>query len=147
MHSFLVKNKKPICKWTQIPHGIFYEGLIPKGYDLAVCPSEGTVILDIDRHGDKNGFDYIPEHLKSELSNTLNYPTKNQGEHYWFKYTGDKILANTHSKYGIDLRTHKGYVVWYPKDNPRNYLHLIKESSTELNSWLEDLFTYYKQNK
>lgn len=125
-----------------LPHGTFYEGELPSGYSLAITPSEGYVIIDVDKHGDINGFDSIPEELKEELSNTLHYPTKNEGMHYWVKYTGDNKLANKASNRGIDLRTSKGYVVWYPTEDVRELIKNVKESSKELNTWLEELFGY-----
>lgn len=129
-----------------IPHGTFFEGGVPDGFKLAVTPSEGYVIIDIDMHGDTNGFESIPKHLSKELSNTLNYHTKNDGMHCWFKYTGDSILANKTSNLGIDLRTHKGYVIYYPDNDIREQMHLVKDSSKELNTWLESLFGFKKNN-
>lgn len=143
MKSFLCKGKQPICKWGSIPHGVFYEGEIPDGFSLAVCPSEGYIVIDIDVHGYKNGFENIPEKLKLELSNTLHYPTKNKGMHFWFKYTGNKPLANKASKYSIDLRTSNGYVIWYPKYREvRESMKYVMKTSNELNDWLEELFSY-----
>jgi len=145
MKSFLVKNKRPLIKWGMLPDNIFYEGAVPEGYDLAISPSKGFIIVDIDKHGDKNGFNNIPNHLLNELENTLNYPTKNDGKHYWLRYTGTDILANKASKYSIDLRTHKGYVVWYPSNDVRDVMSEVKESSPELNEWLLELFGFIKK--
>lgn len=140
MKSFLVKNKTPIIKWSKIPDNTFFEGNVPESYSLAISPSKGYVILDVDKHGEINGYSNIPLHIRDELENTLQYGTKNNGTHYWLKYTGDKELTNKPSGLGIDLRTEKGYVVWYKKGDIRDYMHLIKESSLNLNLWLEDLF-------
>ena len=120
----------------------FYEGNIPTGFKLAVSPSKGTVIIDVDKHGKINGFHNIPKHLMFELKSTLNYPTKNEGRHFWFKYSGDGVLANKASNQGIDLRTDRGYVVYYPDNDIRDQMHLVKNSSKELNIWLEELFGY-----
>ena len=88
-------------------------------------------------------FENIPLKLYPELQETLSYPTPSDGRHYWIKYTGTKALANKASGLGIDLRTNKGYVVWYPKDKDiRDCLHEINETSSELNKWLEKLFSY-----
>jgi len=143
MKTFLVKNKKPMVQWSKIADNTFFKGEIPKGYDLAVCPSKGVIIIDVDIHPDKNknGFKHIPKELLSELNNTLNYKTKNQGKHYWFKYTGIKNLGNKTSNKGIDLRTHKGYVVFYPKYDIKDQMSKIKNSSPKLNKWLEKLFS------
>jgi len=149
MKSFLLKGKKPIISWGMLPDNIFYEGAIPKKYNLAVCPSYGTVVIDVDRHGKIDGFDNIPRNLYKELLKTYSYPTKNDGRHYWIKYTGTKLLKNKASNLGIDLRigakgtNNGGYVVYYPAENGEDIRHkikLINPSSKELNSWLEKLF-------
>ena len=140
MKSFLLKDKKPIVKWGQIPDEYYFEGKVPEGYSLAICPHFPFIILDVDNHGDINGADNIPFALKGELDKTLNYSTKNNGKHYWFKYSGNKELMNKTSGLSIDLRTHKGYVRWYLDNDIRKYITLIKASSPSLNLWLEKLF-------
>jgi hypothetical protein len=142
MKSFLTRGKRPIIKWGMLPSETYFEGTVPEGFSLAVSPSEGYVIIDVDRHGNIDGFDNIPEHLQSELDSTLSYATKNNGKHYWFKYTGGNYLANKTSSLGIDLRTSKGYVIWYPKENVKDCMPDVKESSATLNKWLEKLFSY-----
>lgn len=142
LKSFLVRGKKPIIKWGMLPDNTFFEGETPEGFSLAVTPSEGYVIIDVDRHGDIDGFDNIPDNLKYELSQTLHYTTKNNGMHYWIKYSGNDVLANKSSNLGIDLRTHKGYVVWYPKSDVRDMIKDINNSSDNLNKWLEKLFGF-----
>ena len=142
MKSFLLNGKRPIVKWGMIPDEIYYEGTVPEGFSLAVTPSEGYIVIDVDRHGDLDGFDSLPLPLNKEFSETFNYKTKNNGMHYWFKYTGNKPLGNKTSGVGIDLRTHRGYVVWYPKRDVRECISDVKDSSKELNKWLEKLFSY-----
>lgn len=148
MKSFLLKDKKPIIKWGMVPDETYFEGEIPQGYGLAICPNFPYVILDIDRHGDINGFDNIPSELLLDLSEHFCYNTKGNGKHIWLKYTGSKELMNKPSGLGIDLRTNKGYVKWYLDKDIRTYLHLIKETSNQLNNWLENLFciTNYEQH-
>jgi len=153
MRSFLLKNNEPIIKWGLLTDGTMYHGKIPEGYDLAVNPHRPYIIVDVDRHGKKDGFLNIPEHLKDELDSTFNYPTKHNGRHYWFYYTGDKFLINKASNLGIDLRTgnkrynakewtNGGYVKWHPRNNMNiiDVLDQVKRSSPELNKWLEELF-------
>jgi hypothetical protein len=142
MKSFLLKDKRPIVKWGMIPNETYFEGTVPEGYSLAVSPSEGYVIIDVDRHGKIDGFDNVPDNIITELNNTFNYKTKNNGMHYWVKYTGNRPLGNKTSGLGIDLRTHKGYVVFYPLLDPRDCMLKVKNSSTILNKWLEKLFSY-----
>lgn len=142
MKSFLLRGKRPIIRWGMLPDEVYFEGNVPEGYSLAITPSEGYVIIDVDRHGDVNGFDNIPPHLTHELAHTLKYETKNNGMHFWFKYNGSKPLGNKASGKGIDLRTHKGYVVWYPEGDIRTRMDEIRKSSDKLNYWLEELFSY-----
>lgn len=140
MKSFLLKDKKPICKWGMVPDETYFEGNVPEGYGLAICPNAPYVILDIDRHGEIDGFDNIPESILNELSTHFKYLTKGNGVHVWLKYTGFEELMNKTSGLGIDLRTHKGYVKWYLEGDIRDYLHLVNETSSKLNEWLESLF-------
>lgn len=143
MKSFLLRGKKPLIKWGQLPDETYFQGQLPEGFSLAVVPSKGYVVVDVDKHGSSNGFDNIPVEIFIELCNTFHYPTKNNGCHYWIKYTGNKPLGNKTSGLGIDLRVgNKGYVVYYPDNDIREQLHLVKESSTKLNFWLESLFSY-----
>ena len=146
MKSFLLKNNKPIVKWSLVPDEIYFEGNVPEGFDLAVCPSGNIVILDVDVKNGKNGFDFIPEEELKELNYTFHYNTKSGGAHYWIAYTGDKILMNTSTKYGLDLRIGAkkgnagGYVKYHHNVDIRECKHLIKKGSKELNLWLESLF-------
>lgn len=147
MRSFLLKDKIPILKWGMVPDETYFEGTIPKGYSLAISPHDPYVILDVDKHGEIDGFDNIPTHIKILLEKHFVYNTKNNGKHYWFKYTGTKKLMNKASGLGIDLRTNKGYVVWYKDKDIRNYKHEIKKTSFEMNNWLEHLFLIGKKLK
>jgi hypothetical protein len=159
MRTFLLKGGKPLIKWSLIPDNTFYRGEIPEGYDLAVNPHQPYIIVDVDRHN-KDGFLNIPEHLKAELDATLNYSTKNNGQHYWFCYSGNKVLLNKASNLGIDLRigyerytetkwNNGGYVKWHPRNEYRieDVLWKAQLSSKELNEWLEELFSYNNSNK
>lgn len=142
MKSFLLKGKQPIIKWGMLPDQVYFEGEVPEGYSLAVSPSGNYIVVDVDRHGDTSGFENIPTLIQMELDKTLQYPTKNDGKHYWMYYSGDKPLGNKTSGLGIDLRTNKGYVVWYPKTDVRDCLDEIKFTSENMNQWLEKLFSY-----
>lgn len=146
MKSFLLKDNKPIVKWSLVPDETYFEGEIPEGYALAVCPSDNIVILDVDNKNGKNGFEYIPHPIIEELKNTFSYATKSGGAHYWIEYTGKETLLNTSTKYGLDLRVGAkpgnagGYVKFHHNVDIRQCKHLIKKSSNELNKWLEKLF-------
>ena len=142
MRSFLLKNKQPVIKWGSLPENVFFEGKLPEGYSLAVSPSVNYIVVDVDKHGDTSGFENIPHLIQMELDKTFNYPTKNNGKHYWLMYSGNKPLGNKTSGLGIDLRTKKGYVVWYPEIDVRDCLHMINSTSEQMNFWLERLFSY-----
>jgi len=150
MKSFLLYKNSPTVKWGLIPDGLFYEGVVPEGYDLAVCPSENIVILDVDEKNGKSGHSHIPIHILNQLKTTYNYKTKSGGSHYWLHYTGNKVLLNRATKFGLDLRVGKnkltgnngGYVKYPPTNKDiRECVHLIKESDTLLNHFLENLFS------
>jgi len=148
MKSFLLNKatNTPIVRWSLVPNNCFFEGAIPEGYALAVAPSENYIVLDVDKKNGKNGFASIPIHISGLLEHTFYYYTKSGGAHYWIKYTGDKVLLNTSTKYGLDLRIgakpgNSGGYVKYPHNvDIRQCIQLIKESSSELNVWLESLF-------
>ena len=140
MKTFLLKDKIPIIKWGRIADETYFEGNIPEGYSLAICPHKGYIVLDIDRHGEIDGFKHLPQELLPEINKTFTYDTLNKGKHIWFKYTGTKELKNRSSKLGIDLRTEKGYVRWYMDKDIRSYIHLIQPTSPEMNNWIELLF-------
>lgn len=134
-----------------IPNGTFYKGKIPEGnYDLAVCPTnEKQVILDVDVKNGKNGFLHIPMNILDELALTFHYSTKSGGEHYFLNYTGDKLLKNTSTSLGLDLRIganiktkNAGGYVKYNGNIPVEEIEpLIKTTSKELNNFLENLFS------
>jgi hypothetical protein len=152
MKSFLLKDNKPIVKWSMIPDNIFFEGTVPEGYALAVAPSDNYIILDVDEKNGKSGHSHIPIHIFEELLKTFNYHTKSGGSHYWINYTGDKTLLNKATKYGLDLRVAKGsyamgYVKYPHNVDIRQCIQLIKESSSELNVWLESLFQGVKVDR
>ena len=144
MRSFFCKNKAPICKWGMLPENTYFEGKVPEGYQLAINPSGNYIVIDVDVNEEKgkDGFKHIPIELLEELYSTLNYKTKRNGRHFWFKYTGNKPLGNKTSGLDIDLRTKNGYAIWYREGDIRDCLHLIKETSNEMNLWLEKLFSY-----
>jgi len=120
----------------------YYEGKIPEGYDLCISPSKGYIIVDVDRHDNKDGFKHISKQILKELEETFHYKTKNNGVHYWFKYTGDKELLNKTSGLGIDLRVGtKGYVVFYAPGDIRNYINKVNKTSLSINKWVENLFS------
>jgi hypothetical protein len=138
MKSFLLKGKVPIIKWGNLPDNTFFRGEIPSGYSLGVSPSEGYIILDVDVKPNKSGFDNIPEKILKELSKTFNYKTKNNGQHYWLKTNTD--LPNSTSGLNIDVRTSKGYVVWYSNEDIHESMNLVNTCSDEMNIWLRSIF-------
>ena len=155
MRTFLLNKNKPIVKWGNLSPGTLYSGEIPEGFDLAINPHYPYIIVDIDRHGKVDGFDNIPENIMEELDATLNYPTKNQGQHSWLYYTGNKELPNKASGLGIDLRVwydkdekkNGGYVKWHPRNTMKieDVLWMAQPSSKDMNRWIESIFVYKKK--
>lgn len=164
MRTFLVNAdkssksyKKPSCNWGALRLDTYYFGELPKGWNLAINPTPGIIIVDVDVdvEKNKNGFNNIPSNVTAELFSTYGYSTKRGGNHYYFKYSGDKELLNKASNQSIDLRvgptldnngkilSNGGYAIYYPANNGddiRNHLNEIKETSEEMNKWLESLF-------
>jgi hypothetical protein len=151
MKSFLLRDNHPTIRWSMLEDNVFYEGAIPEGYDLAVCPSGSLVVLDVDVKNGKNGFEHIPKSILNELEKSFNYLTRSGGRHYWLNYLGNETLKNTSTEYGLDLRRGKvgqnngGYVKFVHTEDIRNCLHLINPTSKRLNLWLEGLFGFYKK--
>ena len=147
MKSFLLRNGTPIIRWGSLPDNVFYEGVVPEGFDLAVSPSNNYVIIDVDVKNGKNGFIHMPMKILDELALTFHYPTKSGGEHYFVNYTGDKTLINKSTQFGLDLRIGAkkgnagGYVKYHHNVDIRQCIPLIKETSENLNKWLEALFS------
>jgi hypothetical protein len=150
MKSFLLKSGHPIIKFSLLPDNTFYEGTIPEGYALAICPTnEKQIILDVDNKNGKCGFDHIPFNINVELGRSFNYYTKSGGAHYFLNYTGDKLLKNCATEFGLDLRIGAnkatknagGYVRYNGSIPVKEIEPLIKLTSPELNIWLEKLFS------
>ena len=148
MKTFLLKDKKPLCKWGSLKDESYFSGTIPKDYDLAINPSKNIIVIDIDVDIEKNvnGFNNISEDILKELEETFNYSTKRGGKHYWLYYTGKEYLVNRSTEYNIDLRTNKGYARYNYHIDIRECLHLIKNTSHNINIWIENLFSINKTN-
>jgi hypothetical protein len=84
-----------------------------------------------------------------ELQDTFNYKTKSGGAHYYLNYTGNKLLKNCATEYGLDLRIGAnkatknagGYVKYNGSIPVKEIESLIKQTSPNLNLWLEKLFS------
>jgi len=115
------------------------EGKLKKAIKKALNGEERIIV-------GKNGFFHIPLQISEEINKTFQYSTKSRGAHFWIKYTGKEILKNTSTKFGLDLRVGAkgnncgGYVKYNNNVDIRECEHLIKESSSVLNRWLENLF-------
>ncbi len=147
MKSFLLKQNHPNIKFSLLPNNTFFEGVLPTGYSLAICPSDNYIVLDVDVKNNKNGFDFIPLDIKEELDGSFNYKTSSGGSHYWLLYTGNKTLKNCATKFGLDLRIGAkgnnagGYVKYHHNVDIRECIDLIKPTLENLNEWLEKLFS------
>lgn len=149
MKSFLLKSGAPTIKFSMLPDGCHFEGDIPEGYSLALCPTnEKQVILDVDLKNGKDGYSNIPMLIMLELQETFHYKTKSGGAHYFLNYSGDKTLLNTSTSKGLDLRIGAnkktknagGYVKYNGSMQVKDIEQFIKTTSPELNNFLESLF-------
>jgi hypothetical protein len=150
MKTFLLKSGHPTIKFSLLPDNTFYEGIIPEGFDLAICPTnEKQIILDVDLKNGKDGYSNIPMLIMLELQDTFNYKTKSGGAHYYLNYTGNKLLKNCATELGLDLRIGAnkatknagGYVKYNGSIPVKEIELLIKQTSPNLNLWLEKLFS------
>lgn len=147
MKTFPIWGKKPWIKWGSIPDQTFYKLPLDEGFSLGVTPNQGQIILDIDNKPNQtNGWDSIPDKLVEKFKKEHFIYNTNSGAHVWFWYTGDKKLLGRTTKYGLDLRIpaqngHCGnYVKWYLPNDPREYMHLVKETDEEINNFIEQYF-------
>lgn len=148
MKTFLLnKDNKPIIPWGSLEDEVYFIGEIPENYSLALSPGNSNiVIIDVDVKNNKNGYEHIPFNILHELKHSYWYITKSGGAHFFINYTGNKILMNTSTKYGLDLRIGSkpgnagGYVRYQGTTDVKEIKPLIKESSAELNQFLESLF-------
>lgn len=148
MKSFLLKSNKPTVLWSLVPDNCFYVGELPgEDYALAISPGNSNiVIVDCDKKNNKDGYKFIPSNILKELEESFWYFTKSGGAHFFVKYSGNKILKNCSTQLGLDLRrgSVKGNAGGYVKYNgsvPVDQIELlIKDSSEDLNIFLESLF-------
>ena len=148
MKSFLLKLNKPTVLWSLVPDNCYYIGNLPgEDYSLAISPGNSNIIIvDCDVKNNKDGYKFIPPNILNELKESFWYHTKSGGAHFFVKYSGNKILKNCSTKYGLDCRRgsvlgNAGGYVKYNGITPVNEIEsLIKESSEELNKFLESLF-------
>lgn len=83
--------------------------------NIGLRPPEGMVILDVD---DRNGGHESLAALEANfgaLPTTLTCLTGGGGKHLWFAYSG---FARGKLAEGIDVKTHRGYVVAPPSIHP-----------------------------
>lgn len=113
------RNKKVIDKWFEPEKGKF------AGWNIGIaCGREGGVFaLDIDRHGDKNGFKTI-ERLEKKFEPLPLGPiqtTPGGGEHRLFQWQENAACTTEKIGSGIDTRggeskNCKGHIVVWPSD-------------------------------
>ena len=86
---------------------------------LACGPESGVFVLDVDRHGDQDGFQSLAvlEDEFGQLPQTWRQATPNHGEHLFFRHPAGRELRNRQKLYverrggqrdiypGLDVRT------------------------------------------
>lgn len=112
-------RKRPHVKWTEerLLEGAVARDhmrsvtlhMIANGLAMNIIP-EGVVIIDIDQHGDDNGFAFLNETfgpvISEQLFNTLSVTTPRKGRHLYFRTLTKfkkSALVSAGRKCGIDV--------------------------------------------
>lgn len=77
--------------------------------------ASGLFVLDIDRHGDVDGFAALAA-LGFEVPRTQMHSTPNGGAHYLFRWRDGLGSSAGKIGQGIDTRGTGGYVIWWPQN-------------------------------
>ncbi len=87
--------------------------------NIGIALPEHIVVLDIDRHGDVDGWETVQKH-GLELPLTWRAVTGGNGSHFWFRLP-DGVRSRSTKRPdmpGIDIKGHGGYVVVPPSVHP-----------------------------
>ena len=85
---------------------------------IATGQTSGLFVLDVDTHGDTNGYASLSalEAEHGELPDTYQVETASGGRHFYFRYPENHIIKNTTSRVGkgLDIRGDGGYIIAAP---------------------------------
>lgn len=126
-YAHAARSSKTIDKWFNPDDGVF------KGWNigLATGKQDGIFVIDVDRHGDVNGFNTLAEIMDKEKVKMPECPvqiTPNKGKHYVFSWQENASSSTGKIGPGIDTRGGlenicKGHVVVFPSTiNGKRYL-------------------------
>lgn len=118
-----------------------------KGWNIGLCcgAEDGIFVLDVDSHGEKNGFDALEQMVEDHGEfQTAAQITPTGGEHYVFCWFENGRSSTSKIARGIDTRGGDGnngshIVAWPSTINGRQYQWKRTGRVSEAPPWLEDL--------
>lgn len=122
-------KKSEGTKWTTTRDENLKNKWIEQGYNIGLLSGANDLfIIDIDCHGDVNGFDSLTAN-NIELPDTLKQMTPNDGMHFIYKSNGYDF--NDINKIGvlpgIDLRVERAYILLEPSKTFNNKTNELRE--------------------
>ena len=119
--------------WATSPHAML---------GIATGKISGLFVLDVDTHGDTNGYASLSaleaEHEK--LPDTYQVETASGGRHYYFRYPENRTIKNSAGKVGkgLDIRGDGGYVIAAPsvREDGKSYRVYHDAEIEEAPEWL-----------
>lgn len=117
-YGHAARNKKTIEKWYNPDTGVF------AGWNIGIATGrhDGVFVMDVDKHGEDNGFDTLDRILDEEGEVMPSGPvqlTPNGGKHYLFGWQKDAASSTGKIGPGVDTRgglvdACKGHIVVFP---------------------------------
>lgn len=122
-------KKSEGTKWTTTRDENVKNKWIEQGYNIGLLSGANDLfIVDIDCHGDVNGFDSLTAN-NIELPDTLKQMTPNDGMHFIYKSNGYNF--NDTNKIGtlpgVDLRVERAYILLEPSKTFNNKTNELRE--------------------
>ena len=122
-------KKSEGTKWTTTRDENVKNKWIEQGYNIGLLSGANDLfIVDIDCHGDVNGFDSLTAN-NIELPETLKQMTPNDGMHFIYKSNGYNF--NDTNKIGtlpgVDLRVERAYILLEPSKTFNNKTNELRE--------------------
>ncbi|MDU5461176.1 phage/plasmid primase, P4 family [Anaerococcus vaginalis] len=122
-------KKSEGTKWTTTRDENLKNKWIEQGYNIGLLSGANDLfIVDIDCHGDVNGFDSLTAN-NIELPDTLKQMTPNDGMHFIYKSNGYNF--NDTNKIGtlpgVDLRAERAYILLEPSKTFNNKTNELRE--------------------
>lgn len=103
-------GKKPLGKWTEISKTrLEIEELLLNGYNYGAVIPKDVIIIDVDRHGNKDGFTTLMKYSHA-FNETYKVQTPHDGLHLYYRVPAGKYKRTVPLYEGIDL-LYNGYII------------------------------------